>query len=760
MATIKAPFNFVPLDNKVFYPSWGDEISHDIPFEDSQSGLIELELEAMTPVYVRNGHNASESEGADAYLKFSNFNNQYFLPATSVKGMVRNVLEIMSFSKIPVDARKKYAQRDWENRDGLYTLKNVDVQKNIHCGWLRMQDDKFIIEDCGLPYRINQREIDKYLFSKQCTPFLETHFCKNNKEFDLNKEQSVPGSKNKIDPKMALFKYKMLGDNNLHLLEDVACEEDAEHANKYQPRRIRVGGKEDITGTIVFTGQPDKWVKERKNVKGAGKYYEFLFPDNVEKRYSIEEIAVEHFKFIYQDSADWVYWRNKFENEQPVPVFFRIQNGKVIDFGLSLLYKLPYDNSVKDVVEKYQKIEYKRYDLAECIFGSAEKGNSLKGRVQMGNAFATEGVRELPLAKTVLGSPKASYYPLYISQYGSNGIVSKYATYNDGVISGWKRYPVKDTAKPCPTNMDKLDSSFIPLGKGVKFKSLVRYHNLRKEELGALLSAISFHGNQEHVFHNIGMAKPYGYGKMKVSCRLLGDVAGMERELMALFENTMDYAIGSGVASAWVSCQQIKELLTMGYGNHKVATDQLEYMKLTMKGDNDFVTAKNKKELFLPFSQLAKGGISAPSLYAEYKEKFEQEIRLKQAEQEALLQAERAAAELAARQAQEAIERQEAEARATKLSQLSQQGPIEIKEEKDFDKGKGKLDTYVKKVGLDSEFHPMVKAFVGRCYQHAPNRDKKRWESPFDQNHIFRKIVVWVGEDIAKQWYAEIIKNQ
>lgn len=46
---IKAPYNFVPLENKAFYPSWTNHISQDIPFEDGVSGSIEYTIEAKTP---------------------------------------------------------------------------------------------------------------------------------------------------------------------------------------------------------------------------------------------------------------------------------------------------------------------------------------------------------------------------------------------------------------------------------------------------------------------------------------------------------------------------------------------------------------------------------------------------------------------------------------------------------------------------------------------------------------------------------------
>ena len=33
---ITAPYNFVPLKEKVFYPSWSDLVTQDLPFSDSE----------------------------------------------------------------------------------------------------------------------------------------------------------------------------------------------------------------------------------------------------------------------------------------------------------------------------------------------------------------------------------------------------------------------------------------------------------------------------------------------------------------------------------------------------------------------------------------------------------------------------------------------------------------------------------------------------------------------------------------------------
>jgi len=99
---ITAPFNFVPLSEKVFFPEWSEQVSHDIPFSDGESGVIDITITAKSPIFIRNHY----VEGDDFYTdnggnkistEFCHSKGTPYIPATSVKGMVRGVLEIMSF---------------------------------------------------------------------------------------------------------------------------------------------------------------------------------------------------------------------------------------------------------------------------------------------------------------------------------------------------------------------------------------------------------------------------------------------------------------------------------------------------------------------------------------------------------------------------------------------------------------------------------------------------------------------------------------
>ncbi|MDR1371260.1 MAG: RAMP superfamily CRISPR-associated protein, partial [Dysgonamonadaceae bacterium] len=177
MLTIKAPFNFVPLNDKVFFPEWADKISHDIPFEDGESGEIELKITAHSPIFVRNGHTRVDADAKNAeYTSFSKIGEKYFIPATSVKGAIRNVLEIMSFGKMTQISDDRYSLRDLSlKREYLNFFQNSE----IHCGWMIKEDNCIKISDHGIPKRISHRDLDGLWHTKFTDIFRNGELLKN-----------------------------------------------------------------------------------------------------------------------------------------------------------------------------------------------------------------------------------------------------------------------------------------------------------------------------------------------------------------------------------------------------------------------------------------------------------------------------------------------------------------------------------------------------------------------------------------------------
>jgi CRISPR-associated protein (TIGR03986 family) len=601
---ITAPYNFVPLSKQVVCPDWAEHVSHDILFRDGKSGEIKLKITAESPIYVRNGLSKVESEETNAeYLEFNNLEKKYFIPGSSIKGMIRSVMEIMSFGRMAnkVD-NGHYSVRDFQNRD-IYPKETFS--KDVLCGWLyKDQADKYHLINCGRPGRIDQKDLS--------TDF-HAFFNFSNLYNAANKPNGW--NPNKSDQKSAAFKYKKFG----HLLSNYSFDFDRDDCG----RAIYKLGT-DTTGQLVFTGQPgkndcedriDRRTGETK--KKCGKHYEFIFinPHNENANtVEVNDKIIENFKFAFFDhdvtnqKEDWKIRKEELENGDRIPVFFRFKDKEqteILDLGLSYLYKITFEHSIHDLINKHQ-VSAVKYDLAETIFGYTESTKALKSRVSIGHAFSKNGTPEAETVKVVLAGPKASYYPTYIKQdlNKNETLKNKYSTYNDETaeINGWKRYPIREDSGVVPSpGTDKVSTNFVPLQKGAEFETSVRYHNLRKEELGALLSAIKFH-NTKGPFHSLGMGKPLGYGKVSVT--ITGIDEKLELECMRLYEAYMEAKLNK---INWHKSEQIKELFSMASGIRTEFIDKLNYMK--MKPKNEFVAAKGPGENdpkygLLPFSKI------------------------------------------------------------------------------------------------------------------------------------------------------------
>lgn len=558
---ITAPYNFVPLNKEVFYPSWRNQVSHDIPFEDGESGEIDITITAKSPIFIRDHENKEQ---------FCQHNGEYYIPSSSVKGMVRNVLEIMSFSKMNpnfVDD-KTYAVRDLRNQN-LY-MNHMKPQK-IFCGWLIKEGNNYKIEDCGIPGRISQDKINKNFAKK-------FKHKSNNGEFNPNK----------ADTKTAKYKYELLTQNKIELIQNF------QHIKNDKGRDVyEFGGTKQ--GTLVVTGQASG---RKDQGKFDAKIYEFVFFDR-KNTLDVSKEVMENFKFAYFDdrktepkeSPDWKYWKEKLKNGKKVPVFFQKENNQIKHFGLSYLYKLPYSGSVHDGI--YDTHFSNELDLSETIFGLANKDNALKGRVQFSHFKVAKNSKATQMAPRTenLGTPRASFFPFYVMQEDGK----LYSTFMDDefVLAGRKRYPIHKN-KPDETKIkyepnSSIGTSFRPLKEGVIFEGKLRYHNLKKAELGAILSALTFH-NTQGTFHNIGLAKALGYGKIEITF----DEQFQTISYLQEFETQMIQNIPN-----WLISNQLKELLTMATPQENSGNSQLSYMELPSFADvkRDKLYLKNYSKL-------------------------------------------------------------------------------------------------------------------------------------------------------------------
>ena len=207
-----------------------------------------------------------------------------------------------------------------------------------------------------------------------------------------------------------------------------------------------------------------------------------------------------------------------------------------------------------DKESKYLAHAASTIDLAECIFGKV-KGDSMRGRVQFSHAELKSSFTPTKEEEAYCGQPKASYDPIY----------------KDGsYLKGWKRYPVRSEVSEIPEvaeGNEEFAQHFIPLAAGSVFECDMRYFNLKREELGALLYAMNFF---EGAIYSIGFGKPYGFGQVTIELSGNEEIEILKQEFVSLISNTIEGYTDS------VQLHELKEMMTL----HPEKEHFLEYMSL------------------------------------------------------------------------------------------------------------------------------------------------------------------------------------
>src|SRR5699024_11116534 len=227
-----------------------------------------------TPIFIRNGHSEAdqkifekyknrdlsqasqeEKKAYERYISFSNLNGKYFIPATSLKGMIRNVLEIISNGKLIQFNDHRHSIRQIMRTKGAemdegYELSKDGVKKTIKCGYLIKRQGRFYIHSCGHPLKIRYTDLD------------EKFGCDFEGQFGSQDKANL--SEN-FDHRTAAYKYDLLPAENIESeFENPPLDENDKPqswVSKYHPLQYarftenKINPEEIITGRNVLIGQ-------------------------------------------------------------------------------------------------------------------------------------------------------------------------------------------------------------------------------------------------------------------------------------------------------------------------------------------------------------------------------------------------------------------------------------------------------------------------------------------------------------------------
>ena len=527
---IPSPYNFVPLPDWVYLPEWGAQVSHDLPFRDGLSGEVHYTLTTDTPLLVGGSDRSAPSDDDPGEVKpfYIAHEDRYAVPGSSLKGMLRAVVEIAGFGRMRMVDDARYGVRDLTPGAKTFYGDRMTRQVSKRCfercfeprvraGWLRFDGAQgcWRIAPCEFA-RVDHDDLSAYSGDEWWDEVKREPQCKK---------------------KYVQWRRKM-GDRFTVSFDTTSEPERHKHScGQLIYRRACNLGAGEQQGRLVFTGQPAarKPKSERKPGRSQGKHMEFIFFDEQQETLVVSDRVWQDFQLIHAESEEWSYWRDK----QEFPVFYLPDGeGGVESLGLAMMFRVAYEFSIGDMIA-HTASEHRDtpgvargYDLADLLFGAVgeKPADALRGRVSVDTAVAESGLTPRKGRATVLSSPKPTYYPNYVRQTSSDNNhldTDGYATYSPRgaaakpEIRGFKRYPARPpeeahAPKPSGDNR-KIQTILHPLPEGTSFQGRLRFHNLRPVELGALLWALTW-GNSTDLRHRLGMAKPYGFGQ--VACRV------------------------------------------------------------------------------------------------------------------------------------------------------------------------------------------------------------------------------------------------
>lgn len=547
VSPVNAPYNFVPFSERVVddweEPALNGVPSHDMPYAEGMSGEISFEIVADSPLLV-----AGPDQDDKVKRFFRGPDGNPAIPGSAIRGMIRNVVEIASFSRFKLVEDRRLGLRDLSGAVPDYTNKltetvNGAYRSRAEAGWLTLAaDGTWQIEPCDFA-RVEQEDVKTIVGGAN-----DLHSALRRTPYPKNAEEVYT-----IYPEFSQLRQVWIEPEKNHL-------HSGNKYLRYQKAHPRAAtGLRAVEGCLVFTGQPS-----------PKKHLEFVFFDDSGRQEAVPLAALAGFLAVHEaqekPSETWQFWQQRLRDGtvSRIPVFYITDNADEIEaFGLSMMFKMAQKNSILELLQRHlaQHLDEEGVrppDLAERLFGrvSSTPEQSFKGRVQFGLAELAPGsswqeVREIKTSDgarrkldTVLGAPKPSWFPAYLHQgkldnsgkrlAGRNEreARSKYRTYmdDDAQLRGWKRYPVRGTKQilipppPPPSGISedakvKL-TALLPRERGrpVCFRGTLRFHNLRDFELGALLWAITWMGD-DTAHHRLGMGKPFGWGQVRIRCR-------------------------------------------------------------------------------------------------------------------------------------------------------------------------------------------------------------------------------------------------
>ncbi|MBU5293803.1 TIGR03986 family CRISPR-associated RAMP protein [Anaerosalibacter bizertensis] len=557
-----SPYNFVSFPK--FSVSRYEDVEElpvhnsykDIEGKELLNGVIEYRLVAETPVLVSKGINNEKNREASFFI---NNRGEFTIPGSTIRGITRTNAQILSFSNIVGNKDDKDRYNESEIEDSRYMYREIAGNNALSINYkneLGINPRKRIVENvrAGYMYRKNEREyvIEPAMKINGFTNYFRIDEIELRKIVDNDIEREINFMYRKdilsIEKKLKNTKNKNKKATELHRIRN----------DSYSPYQTPISFNFDKgSNKVVKVG-----IKGRYSYDGyivcseymRGKLGHFIIPepdDHIES-INVNDESISHYiddlirtkkmkkTGEMQKGKEFFGLPKNTNTKNKKPVFF-INKGNILHFGFTPYLRVFYRKTVLDgIPERYKDVNGISY--VDAIFGFSNKyDTSYKSRVSFEDIIVEEKaeVDKDSSIEMLLAEPKPTSYNLYLKQNIDSNKKNLNIYDGDFRLRGIKQYWLKEYIES-PDFEKKKNTNMIfkmkPLKEGTSFKGKIYFNNLHKDELGLLLWSLRLN---KDCFQNIGLAKPYGFGRVKVK-NLILKIENLQKKYSGFSFNYME----------------------------------------------------------------------------------------------------------------------------------------------------------------------------------------------------------------------------
>lgn len=551
-----APYNFVPMPNKPVYAELdaeGKPPRHDIYDAERHTGYFEVTLTTETPLFVRGMLTEAEityhdengarkvlppKERSDILRKkpdfFSPDGAKPVIPGSSLRGMLRTLTEIVTNSKMHFISDNKLVYRAIFYGDAL-----VNDYREITTDVLGDKHYAYPTERMGGGYLRRGESPSGWVIQPAKAP--------NGDSIALVDRKQIPN----IDR----LERRPLTLHNVWIIPPLQRElivgKEGVNLRIAEARGIQMASTADRpsndyeAATLLISKTVGSIEKNRH-------WYPAVYApvDDPQQALPISQQMWDD--FIKDRDLNRGIPNRRIENEDDVLFYLLDKNGNLLFFGPTMFFRVPYKNSIVDLIPQNLRASNDKIDYAEAMFGYVSERDedrtpsAYAGRVSVTSAFLTDDSphRDNPFDETIipkiLSSPKPTTFQHYLEQpkeaWDHEDNLHHYGVLNArlrGHKLYWRQMQTElaqvqepkykndpQTAQTLQNNNDTQHTLIRPVRKGITFQFKIHFENLTKVELGALIWVLTL-GDDPDARHQLGMGKPFGLGVVQLQPKLV-----------------------------------------------------------------------------------------------------------------------------------------------------------------------------------------------------------------------------------------------